>query len=271
MSATLNMNAKENNTATTKMDYLDALCILGTSKWINKIKNNSLKSDVERSGITIDPVEYVQTLYQDAKVIAEFIRKYGANLTPDDEWISILCDFTLTQCYSDEEVDEHDLTPLEELCYGYIAHFFYYSDHHLSIWDNLFTPNEIRAVEIALEILARNGESADNLDVEDWLELEHKIGHKIDNEEFKFLCDHGGDPDGLEEDDARELDDIFHGRKSQPMTVAQLIAVTDPKTLLINLNSDAIVNRDLDVDWARNFFIKKIRSVCNGNIGFIPY
>ena len=258
MSATLNMNAKETNATTTKMDYLDALCVLGTSKWINKQKNNSLKSDVERSGITIDPVEYVQTLYQDAKVIAEFIRKYGANLTPDDEWISILCDLALMQCYAAEEFGEYNLTSLPQLFCEYIALWFYYGNRCLELMDTRLTLSEKRATEVALEVLARNGENADFLDVEDWLNLEKKIGHKIDNKEFNFICDHAT-PLKLDEENAKALDEIYAGKKPAPMTVAQLISAVGEDAKIYQ-NDQGLIDTSLCWDdvYVKNLSVSRI-------------
>ena len=269
MSATLNMNAKETNATTTKMNYLDALCILGTSKWINKIqKNNSLKSDVERSGITIDPVEYVQTLYQDAKVIAEFIRKYGANLTPDDEWISVLCDLALTQCYTEEEFDEYNLTSLQTLFCEYLALRFYYGDHHLELMDTRLTLNEKRATEVALEVLARNGENADFLDVEDWLNLEEKIGHEIDNKEFNFFCDQATPLKNLDEENAKALDEIYSGKKPAPMTVAQLIAAVGADAKIYQ-QDHGLINKSLFWD---DIYVKKLYiSPIDGEVIFSTY
>ena len=258
MSETLNMNAKETNATTTKMNYLDALCILGTSKWIIQ-KNNSRKSVVERSGITIDPVEYVQTLYEDAKVIAEFIRKYGANLTPDDEWISVLCDLALTQCYSAEEVDGYNLTPVQQLFCEYIALRFYYGNRCLELMDTRLTLNEKRATEIALEVLARNGESADIMDVEDWLSLEKKIGHEIDNKEFNFICDQATPLMDLDEENAKALDEIYAGKRPAPMTVAQLIAAVGEDAKIYQ-QDQGLIDKSLCWDdvYVKNLYVSPI-------------
>lgn len=266
MSETLNMNAKENNTATTKMDYLDALCILGTSKWIIQ-KNNSRKSVVERSGITIDPVEYVQTLYEDAKVIAEFIRKYGVNLTPDDEWISVLCDLALTQCYSDEKLDGYNLTPVQQLFCEYIALRFYYGNRCLELMDTRLTLNEKRATEIALEVLALNGEDADYFVVEDWLKVEDKVGHEITYKEFDFIyCQ--ATPRNLDEESAKALDEIYAGKRPAPMTVAQLIAAVGADAKIYQ-QDHGLINKSLFWD---DVYVKKLYvSPLDGEVIFSTY